>query len=407
MTPATSTNDCRPPPTFNAAVNDIQVSARRQRKVTVVTVYGGRAEVTREVRVSVETGQNNLVTVTGLTSSLDWATMRIEGRGAGTLQGITVSDTLRPPKIETPPSIEALKEKQGEFLQTLDAQHIDAEKLTGVIQASDENLKKLDGRMATLQKGLEAFKKELVEEKERLNPPFTESLCKQVQEIGVFADRRGEVILVLKYVVVGATWDAVYDARVNTQTKEEALELIYQAKIGQNTGENWDDVPILLETNTPTLNVNLSTLPLQRLEALEKTTDSAKKSADYILLGRTVNIYVDGAFNSKFVLPVTNPQEVFEFLLGVDPAIHITYHPCVEKTSQSGLITKTSAKVLTQRITIQNTKLSPVNKLMIVDGIPVSKGRSHHCQTEESRACIAHSCEYGHEDPLRERHRWR
>ncbi|KXN84101.1 hypothetical protein AN958_00459, partial [Leucoagaricus sp. SymC.cos] len=271
-------------------------------KVTVVTVYGGRAEVAQEARVSVETGQNK-VTVTGLTSSLVWATMRIEGRGAGTIQGVTVSDTIRPPKIETPASIEALKEKQGEveaaikrykrgrnavykFLQTLDVQHLNAEKLTGIIQASDESLKRLDSRMGTLQKGLEALKKKVVEEKERLNRPFTESLCKQV-EIGVFADRRGEVVLVLKY-------DAVYDARVNTQTKEEALELIYQAKIGQNTGENWDDVPILLETNTLTLNVNLSTLPLQRLEVLEKTTDSAKKSAKKHLLGQILMLRSSG-----------------------------------------------------------------------------------------------------------------
>lgn len=57
----------------------------------------------------------------------------------------------------------------------------------------------------------------------------------------------------------------------------------------------------------------------------------------------------------------------------LDPAVRITYHPCVERSSQSGLINKTATKISTQRITIQNTKLTPIPMLKIVDGIPVSK----------------------------------
>lgn len=57
----------------------------------------------------------------------------------------------------------------------------------------------------------------------------------------------------------------------------------------------------------------------------------------------------------------------------LDPAVRITYHPCVEKSSQSGLINKTALKISTQRITIQNTKLTPISTLKVIDGIPVSK----------------------------------
>jgi hypothetical protein len=56
-------------------VNDIQISAERQSKITGVTLYGGRAEVTREVQVSVGTGQNK-ITVTDLSSYLDETTLR-------------------------------------------------------------------------------------------------------------------------------------------------------------------------------------------------------------------------------------------------------------------------------------------------------------------------------------------
>jgi hypothetical protein len=37
--------------------------------------------------------------------------------------------------------------------------------------------------------------------------------------------------------VTGASWTAVYDVRVNMQTKEDPVKLIYKASIVQNTGE--------------------------------------------------------------------------------------------------------------------------------------------------------------------------
>ena len=38
------------------------------------------------------------------------------------------------------------------------------------------------------------------------------------------------------------------------------VELVYKASISQSTGESWDDVPIILETATPTDNVTVPTL---------------------------------------------------------------------------------------------------------------------------------------------------
>ncbi|KAF9448148.1 hypothetical protein P691DRAFT_775622 [Macrolepiota fuliginosa MF-IS2] len=497
---AQTNSDSQPPPTFRASVNAIEISAEKESKVTGVTVYTGRAEVTREVKFSVETGQNK-ITILHLSSSLDAATLRVEGRGAGTIQGVTISMNGQPPTANASPIIENIQEKQGEieaaidrctrnrdavykYLETLDAQHVGADKLSGIIQASEENLERLDTKIARLKKELGATKKEIDQEKARLNPPFNHNLRNQV-EIGVFADQAGEVVLVLKYFVLNATWDAAYDLRANTQTNDNPVKLIYQAKVTQGTGENWIDVPILLETNTPTTNVNLPALYIERLEAKEKPKDIEKKrristfgtgirkrrmegleeeqeesdgdmgfglfddgelpppppgglakpvaivynkgavsttykipglvtipsdsnrhnitiaeleldavlswltipkvgtqahlqaqiknTSDFILLNGGVNIYVDGAFNSTSFLSTRNPQETFKFSLGIDPTLRITYHPCVEKSSQSGLITKTATTISTQRITIQNTRLVPISLLKVIDGIPVSK----------------------------------
>ena len=44
------------------------------------------------------------------------------------------------------------------------------------------------------------------------------------------------------------------------QTKEQAVSLIYKASITQNTGEDWADVPLTLETTAPTFGVGVPAL---------------------------------------------------------------------------------------------------------------------------------------------------
>jgi len=44
------------------------------------------------------------------------------------------------------------------------------------------------------------------------------------------------------------------------QSKEKPITLIYKGSITQDTGEDWNDVPLTLETATPTFGVNIPTL---------------------------------------------------------------------------------------------------------------------------------------------------
>jgi len=60
--------------------------------------------------------------------------------------------------------------------------------------------------------------------------------------------------------VYDATWCAGYDIRVDMQSKEKPISLVYKGSITQDTGEDWDDVPLTLETATPTFGVGVPTL---------------------------------------------------------------------------------------------------------------------------------------------------
>ena len=55
--------------------------------------------------------------------------------------------------------------------------------------------------------------------------------------------------LELDYFVGQASWAPEYDLRANSEL--DALELVYNAKVLQTTGEDWNDVPLVLSTAKP------------------------------------------------------------------------------------------------------------------------------------------------------------
>ena len=59
----------------------------------------------------------------------------------------------------------------------------------------------------------------------------------------------------------------------------------------------------------------------------------------------------------------------------IDRAIRVTYHPRIQKASQSGTVftQKTSNQIYSQRITVQNTKNITVRSLRVRDQIPISE----------------------------------
>jgi uncharacterized protein (TIGR02231 family) len=68
--------------------------------------------------------------------------------------------------------------------------------------------------------------------------------------IDLNAETPAPVLLRVTYAVRGARWIPVYDARLDTATKDRkpALELIRRAEIVQTTGEDWADVTLAVST---------------------------------------------------------------------------------------------------------------------------------------------------------------
>ncbi|KAF9559709.1 hypothetical protein CPC08DRAFT_708583 [Agrocybe pediades] len=284
--------------------NLIQLDSVKDSKVTGVSVYAGRAEVTRFFKFNVKTGQNQ-VSVLGLPSVLDHDSLRVEGRGAATIHDVTISTIPPPRREENSPELSSLlaRKKSNEkaharatkalssletYMSSLKAETLDVSKLGDAVKNYEATANELDDKITTLEEEKLTIEKQIVEETERLHGPTGNEKLNVKVSIGVFAGFEGSVEIALIYAVNRASWSAAYDIRVDMQAEDKPVSLIYKASITQDTGEDWNDVPLTLETATPTVGIDVPTLlpwTLSTYKPMPKGMFSAKKSRGRVMSG--------------------------------------------------------------------------------------------------------------------------
>jgi len=105
----------------------------------------------------------------------------------------------------------------------------------------------------------------------------------------VTAARGGDLTLRASYLATGATWQPLYDARLEPAT--EKVSLSWQAQVSQTTGEDWRDVFVTLATAQPSAGIDLPVLASLSLSLLRQSADgSTAFNSEYVeslrILGR-------------------------------------------------------------------------------------------------------------------------
>jgi uncharacterized protein (TIGR02231 family) len=242
--------------------------------IDAVTVYPDGATVTRVITVDVPAGDTTLI-AKDFPPGLDPASLRVEGEGAA---AITIGAIdARPPRAERPviapeieKRIEALRDERGvlddkiaaETARKTFAQRFatnvpfglgekgEARPLSewrAAFSAVGEEITAADNAMRDARLRQREIDRELarLDSQIRTNPPR-----KMEVRVDLAAAANARATFRVSYTVRGARWQPLYDARLDSGSRDRkpALELVRRAEIIQQTGEDWGDVALSVST---------------------------------------------------------------------------------------------------------------------------------------------------------------
>jgi uncharacterized protein (TIGR02231 family) len=242
--------------------------------VDAVTVYPDGASVTRVITLDLPAGENSAV-LKDFPMTLDPSSLRVEGE-AGAKLTIGAIDA-RPPRAAPPVDLpelykrlEALKDQRDDLQ---DAMNAAAERRKFALRFAEaspvgigdkgEARPIADWRAAfaaiaeevasadTTIRDVERKQRELNREIARIEQDRVEKPPSKMEvRIELAAAAAAKATLRVTYTVRNARWTPLYDARLDTGTRDRkpALELVRRAEITQDTGEDWSNVALAVST---------------------------------------------------------------------------------------------------------------------------------------------------------------
>ncbi|MGV3523758.1 MAG: mucoidy inhibitor MuiA family protein [Candidatus Sericytochromatia bacterium] len=250
-------------------------------QTTSVTAYQGQALVTRQVQLPALSVGTHEIQIGDLPQGLNAQSLTVTGRGQARIRIHHVQ--LSPPEShQDDPALSALRTQvenlqqqlnrvsnQQELNQTHQAllqtfqqqlQTRSREPRGGVSVREWEELTRFalsqQASMLENRRSTEAHKAELQEALQKLMAQLRESeqarLPRQRASLFISAETPGAAVLELSYLIGNVSWQPSYEARYDSTAQK--LRLTYQGDLTQRSGEDWQNVQLLLSTATPLLN---------------------------------------------------------------------------------------------------------------------------------------------------------
>jgi uncharacterized protein (TIGR02231 family) len=259
---------------LTAAMPALAAEIETSSQIDAVTVYPDSATVTRLIRLDLPAGDSTLL-ARDFPLTLDPSSLRIEGEGAGRL--VIGAVEARPP-LPLPPAnlpeidrrLESLRDQRVALDGDISAASARRKFAERFAESSPAGLgEKGEARplsewrlaFAAVQEEIAAAdqairaarirQRDIDREIARLEAERNATPPKKLDvRIDLNSDGPAPVLLRVTYAVRGARWNPVYDARLETGTKDKpaSLELIRRAEIVQHTGEDWADVALSVST---------------------------------------------------------------------------------------------------------------------------------------------------------------
>lgn len=264
-----------------------------------VTVYSNGAQITSDVGVALPKG-NSILRITGVSQYINQHTIQLSGLKDISILSIgyeiitypkkTVSEKINAMQAEI-----AAKQRSMATLQ-YNIKGLEEEESILLLNknlGSSQQAAALDKLLLHSKHYRERFpalKMEIFDTSRKIAAIDAEIKLMQVEyqkmmgdsnqtqgEIVVKLDNPGEsspLNLILKYTVSGAGWIPSYE--IKAKNSKDALQFAYKAQVYQNTGEDWNDVKLVLSTGNPTVNNDKPTMDTHYLNFINPYNEYAK-----------------------------------------------------------------------------------------------------------------------------------
>ncbi len=277
-------------------------STELESSVRSVTVYRGRAMITREASARLAEGDHVLV-FPGLPENLDRDSLQVRGTGDAVLGECAFeteyfeedTDRIRAPLLENRRKLADELDDIGAELSRIAGEAAFLERITALVTAPPaaggngpgpapipqtaldvalwtgmtgfyrDRRAELDGRRLKAERKVRDLQARIESLDARLEDlGESDRRSRQVVRVGIRKKSPGDLVLRLSYMISGPTWRPVYNLRAAGDS--DTLELEYDAYVSQATGEDWSGIELRLSTARVNVSGEIPELRPWRLE---------------------------------------------------------------------------------------------------------------------------------------------
>lgn len=298
----------------HASLHEVDAPIRR------VTVYPGRANIARVVTLNLEAGDRSIV-IDNLPLSLDVSSLRASAKGVAgiTLLGFNHREehhiqSSRKNVAELEAEIRSFEQNDMQRIKDRIASFEEQKKLLALITkgAGEQASKNIEhggldvsqweaafrfvgDRQLEVNDSLRLAKAELMvstTHHQKLSAQLssirsTRQRSTRVAQVDLNLETAGSVTVTLEYMIQGAGWTPLYDARLSGDNSD--VQLDYFAEVKQRTGEDWNDVELTLSTVIPSYGAGPAELDPWYLRLREIIAAKPVTSVDE-LLAKTMGV---------------------------------------------------------------------------------------------------------------------
>lgn len=402
-----------------SSISHAQKTIELNSKIENVTVFLNGAQIKRTSSAKLVSGRN-IIHFTGLPLSLDQKSIQFNTNAPVTVFSINHQIAYKDESAKDSSKIKVLESKLkqlGYKAKTLESSYAVYHQEKQILAKNTSFGGSQNGvSVLELEKGVNLIRNRQLELNQKLQSidKETEALNFERQKIIIqlekyrnqSAIKTGEVVVVLNcdaemksdlnltYTVKQASWKPYYDLKV--KNTDSPLELVYKAKVVQNTGEDWDNVKISLSTGDPSKDGQIQILRPWFLNFTNQRYSSRGNSVNISspgITGKITGIVTDAATQES--VPIANiiaKNNLGEIVMGstsnFDGKFSLDLNrPCnileISNIGYEKQVIYLNAQVRNYRIKLFESS-QELNEIVIADAIQMESEDENHYYNSQS-----------------------